>query len=157
MSNAKITFTPTTVTKTYPPHEFERWGREVFIYTNYPYAAPKLINAGHGWLEMERCTPILNLKPEDTLHHREHLWGLLSRIQDDGWNHRDIDLVNVVVHSERGPLLIDFENAAPTRSTLSVDQHGATRAGVQPAWAGKGPEGVWWNGPTNTCPGPWWR
>lgn len=157
MSNAQIKFTPTTVIKTYPPEELDRWGRELFAYTNLAHSTPQLINAGHGWIEMERCTPVTALHPSETIKHRELLWGRLSHIHDVGYWHCDIDLVNVVIHPERGPLILDFENLTPASTTRSYDQWGAEAVGVQPAWRGKGPSGVWWGSPSPTSPMNWWR
>lgn len=145
-----------TVRKVYEPDERQRAVREAFAYVTMPWATPRLVGYGDGWIEAERCTPILDLSRRDSVQHRDALWRLLERVHDAGWWHGDVSLVNVVVHVERGPLLIDWENLAPARSEVSYDLHGAHGAGVEPLWPTCGPEGIWWGGPNDLCPGAWW-
>ncbi|AVO21700.1 kinase [Mycobacterium phage MooMoo] len=132
------------------------WENELKAYRAMPWAAPKLVNYGPMWIETERCTPILNLHPNWSRRYAEPLWDLLAAIHDAGWWHCDPCLINVVIHPDRGVLLIDFENLTPATGTHSYDLYGAQAAGVPPAWEGQGPDGVYWGGPHDFCPGPYW-
>ncbi|QBP31580.1 serine/threonine kinase [Mycobacterium phage Cornucopia] len=132
------------------------WQKELDAYHAIPWAAPKLIGYGPMWIEVERCTPILNLHPEWSRRYAEPLWDMLAALHQAGWWHCDACLINVVVHPDRGVLLIDFEDLTPASSAVSYDLHGARAAGVEPAWPGVGSDGVHWNGPWTTCPGPYW-
>jgi len=156
MSHARVDMRFTTVHKVYPPAEREQWQREIFAYTNLDFATPALDGWGDCWLEMERCAPILELLPEQSVKYRQGLRDLLARLHEAGWWHRDVDLVNVVIHPARGPLLIDFENLTRAEGPVSYDLYGAQAAGMTP-WPGKGLDGVHWHGPTDTCPGRYWE
>jgi len=154
MGLATITIHQRTVHKQF--HQQTAWEKELHAYQTLPWATPKLINHGHMWIETERCTPILNLHPNWSRRYAEPLWDLLTCIHQSGWWHCDPCLINVVIHPDRGALLIDFENLTPATGDRSYDLHGARAAGVQPAWHGLGPDGVHWGGPWDTCPGPYW-
>lgn len=156
MSRAKVDMRFTSVHKVYPANEREKWQREIYAYTNLDFATPALDCWGDCWLEMERCVPILELPPEQSVKYRQPLRELLMQVHEAGWWHRDVDLVNVVIHPARGPLLIDFENLARAEGDVSYDLYGAQVAGSTP-WPGKGPDGVYWHGPTGTCPGRYWE
>ncbi|QBJ00918.1 hypothetical protein Henu3_gp90 [Mycobacterium phage Henu3 PeY-2017] len=132
------------------------WEKELQAYRTMPWATPKLIDFGPMWIETERCTPILNLHPNWSRRYAEPLWDLLAAIHAAGWWHCDPCLINVVVHPDRGVLLIDFENLTLATGDRSYDLYGARAAGVEPAWHGPGPDGVHWGGPWDTCPGPYW-
>lgn len=157
MSSASIDVRYLTVHKVYPARERERWQREIYAYTNLEFATPRLDCWGDGWLEMERCTPILDLGPERSRKYRDPLRRLVERVHEAGWWHCDVALVNVVIHPARGPLLIDWENLRPRTSSISYDLYGAGPAGIEPAWEVEGGNGVWWGGPWSMCPGRYWQ
>lgn len=156
MSAVAVVVESEVVRKTYGRDRWGRSAREVLAYSTLSWATPRLVAHGDGWIEVERCTPILDLPRRETVAHRDALWSLLQRVHDEGWWHGDASLVNVVLHPDRGPLMIDWENFTPATSDTSYDLHGALRAGVEPLWDTCGPEGVWWNGPNDYCPGAWW-
>lgn len=157
MGLAEVDIRYTTVHKVYPPGQIDRCAIEVSAYQTLDWATPKLMWHGENWLEMERCTPILDLEPEQTLRYKKPLRELIQAVHEAGWWHCDVALVNVVVHPTRGPLLIDWENARPASSDISYDLYGARSAGVDPAWPVRGDDGVSWNGPWDTCPGKFWK
>ncbi|AWH14493.1 kinase [Mycobacterium phage TChen] len=136
--------------------EARSWAKELHAYRTLPWATPKLLDYGPMWIEVERCTPILNLNPEWSRRYAEPLWDMLAALHQAGWWHCDACLINVVVHPDRGALLIDFENLTPAAGPVSYDLYGARAAGVEPAWSGMGADGVFWNGPHDFCPGPYW-
>lgn len=146
-----------TVHKVYPRKMRARAAREVEAYQAMPWATPRLDCYGEGWLETERCTPILELLPEQTLKYREPLRDLVKKVNTAGWWHCDISLENVVIHPVRGVLLIDWEMATRAKSEVSYDLYGARAAGVSDdVWEPHQPDGVWWGGPWPLCPGPYW-
>lgn len=159
MGLARIEPRYTTVLKDYRDHADgqQRWQNEITAYTQLGWAAPKLLCSNPYWLEMERCTPILDLTRDQSTKYRQPLRDLLQAIHDAGYWHRDISLVNVVIHPARGPLLIDWENLTPATGSISYDLYGARLAGVEPAWDAPGGNGVWWGGPWDTCPGLYWK
>lgn len=158
MGLATVDVRHATVLKDYKDHPDgpTRWEREVRAYTEVPWAAPKLLWSNEYWLETERLTPILDLGPEASRKYREPFRELLHRLHDEGWNHGDVDLVNVVIHPVRGPLLIDWEGAGPAVGDVSYDLYGARAAGVEPRWKGKGPDGVFWGSSSATTPKNYW-
>ncbi|AYD86927.1 kinase [Mycobacterium phage MilleniumForce] len=103
------------------------WEKELQAYRTMPWATPKLIDFGPMWIEVERCTPILNIHPNWSRRYAEPLWDLLAAIHAAGWWHCDPCLINVVVHPDRGVLLIDFENLTLATGNRSYDLYGATR------------------------------
>src|SRR5699024_11759627 len=119
-------------------------------------ATPELFCHGEFWIEMERLTPILDLGSDRSRKYRDPLRRLLSRLHESGWWHCDVDLVNVVVHPARGPLLIDWENLREAEGSISYDLYGADTAGVEPAWGGHGGSGGWWDSLSPTSPGNYW-
>lgn len=147
-----------TVHKVYPPDMHERAAREVRIYQELPWATPRLDCYGEGWLEMEKCTPILDLLPEQSVKYREPLRDLLRRVHEAGWWHMDVCLRNVVIHPVRGVLLIDWEGATRATSNISPDLYGARAAQIplEDVWEPQRPDGVWWGGPWDDCPGRYW-
>lgn len=158
MSHAQINLRYDTVEKIYPRDEALKWGREIEVYTQIPWATPQLMWWGDCWLEMERCLPILELGPEASVKYRQPLRDLLQKVHEAGYWHRDIDLVNVVVHPTRGVLIIDWENMCRSSGDVSYDLYGARTAGVKPAWFGKkGPDGQFWHGWSKTSPDNYWR
>lgn len=157
MSDATLDLRYLTVLKDYPEAEHNRWEREIFAYTHLPWATPELRWHNPRWLEMERLLPILDLTPTQSAHYRAPLRALLQRLHDAGWWHCDVALCNVVIHPARGPLLIDWENLRPAQGGVSYDLYGATAAGVTPRWDVTGDNGVWWDGPWDTCPGKYWN
>lgn len=146
-----------TVLKDFKDTDRSRYFRELKAYEDLPWATPKLVCHGEFWIEMERCTPILNLSKEQSDRYTEPLRELVQRVHDAGWWHCDICLVNVVIHPVRGPLLIDWENMQPANGPVSYDLYGPSTAGVEPSWNVDGGNGVWWGGPWSTCPGPYWE
>ncbi len=155
MSNAIL---HNTITKVYPPEDTDKYRKELFFYQNFQGFAPKLIAFGKNALIMEKCTPIMEI--EGSARYAEQLLELLQRLHEAGANHRDIALSNVVVKDDK-VLLIDWESATTDISKISVDLRGAREAGVPPL---KSPnpetdyteDGIWWNGPWEHCPGPYW-
>jgi hypothetical protein len=144
-----------TIHKAYPQRHRDRAIREIAAYQALPWATPKLDCSGENWLEMERCTPLLELLPGQTVKYRDPLRELVKAVHDAGWWHCDLQLGNVVVHPVRGVLLIDWENARPASSEVSYDLYGARAAGVIDEVQHR-PDGVWWGGPLDTCPGRYW-
>src|SRR5690625_962607 len=154
MSSSKLDFRWLTVLKDYPEKEHERWEREVWAYQNLSWATPKLDGFNPRWIEMERLVPILDLPYDVARKYRDPLRELLVALHNEGWWHCDVALVNVVIHPTRGPLLIDWENLRERTGEVSYDLYGARLAGIDPAWPVEGGEGVWWGGPWDMCPGP---
>lgn len=159
MGLATIDLRYATVLKDYKDHPGDgakRWANEMFAYEHLSFATPEILCAGEYWLEMERLTPILEMTREQSAKYREPLRELLSRIHEAGYWHGDCALLNVVVHPVRGPLLVDWENLMPVSSDVSYDLYGARAAGVPQPWPVEGGDGVWWGGPWDMCPGPYW-
>jgi hypothetical protein len=133
-----------------------RHARELLAYSVVPFATPKLLASGDDWIESELCTPIL--KVPNSRKYLDSLRLLLHQVHDAGWWHGDAALVNVVVHPERGVLLIDWEALSPAAADRSYDLYGPRAVGVQPIWTPDGyDDGVWWNEPWDICPGKYWR
>jgi len=150
MSGASLDFRHLTVLKDYGEKEHERWEREVFAYQNIPWATPTLDGFNPRWLEMERLVPLLDLPYDVSVKYRDPLRELLVALHEEGWWHCDVALCNVVIHPVRGPLLIDWKNLRERTSDVSYDLYGARLAGVT-----EGDNGVWWGGPWDMCPGPY--
>src|SRR5690606_37126671 len=119
-----------TVHKVYPPDMHERAAREVRSYQELPWATPRLDCYGEGWLEMEKCTPILDLLPEQSVKYREPLRDLLRRVHEAGWWHMDVCLRNVVSPPLRGGLLLDWAGGTPAVPVTSP-----ARCPVRAGWA----------------------
>jgi len=120
--------------------------REVLAYVEMPWATPAIQWNGALWLEMERCTPILDYPVSQSKQWAKPLRRLVERVNKAGWWHCDLSLVNVVVHPQRGPLLIDWEHLSPALSPVSYDLYGAQAAGVPPKHPKiPGDTGACWN------------
>lgn len=157
MGLAAIDFRYETVHKVYPPGH-PGWACEIAAYEAVPWAAPRLMWYGEGWLETERCVPLLSLEYDQTLKYRDPLRELLVNLHEAGWWHCDAALVNVVIHPSRGVLLVDWENAQRATSDLSYDLYGARLAGEvdKEMPASHRPDGVWWSGPWKESPAIYW-
>lgn len=156
MGTARVELRDNTVLKDYKDADHERYNKEIAAYTALSWATPKLLWHGEHWLEMERLTPILELPAATALKYRAPLRDLLQRVHQAGWWHGDCDLVNVVIHPTRGVLLVDWENACPSTGGISYDLYGARAAGIEPIWAGKGLDGVYWGSGSLTSPKNYW-
>ena len=156
MGEAQVDLRPTTVHKVYPEHLRFKAQHETFFYTELDWATPKLLYSGEGWLETERLTPILELPKDLSRKYEKPLRDLVSAVNDAGFWHCDVCLVNVVIHPMRGPLLVDWENARASESEISYDLYGAELAGAEVTYEPHRPNGVWWDGPWRTCPGVYW-
>jgi tRNA A-37 threonylcarbamoyl transferase component Bud32 len=146
------------IIKKYTERLRERFQNELIIYQSFPEYAPDLIAFDEERLILiiEKCTPILDIP--DNEKYRDELWNLLEALHNEGVNHRDVSLVNVVVHDTRGVLLIDFEHATFDIGTKSIDLYGCIEAGV-PNTIGDvyGENGIWWGGNHhNLTPGQYW-
>src|SRR5690606_36591807 len=106
---AQVDRRPTTVHKVYPEHLRFKAQHEIFFYTELDWAAHKLLYSRDGWQETERLTPILQLHKDLSREYEAPLRDLVSGVNDAGFWHCDVWLVNVVIHPMRGPLLIDWE------------------------------------------------
>jgi len=146
-----------TVIKTYQPKHRNLWAREVLAYKELPWACPKLINYNDCQLEIERCVPILELSPVESLKYRDDLWLLLENIHKAGWWHCDANLVNVVIHYTRGVLLIDWENLRKRTSDVSYDLYGAVAANAEVEYKPHRPDGVFWSSGTKTSAANYWK
>lgn len=156
MGLARVEERFTTVLKDYKDTDRERYNFELYAYQSLSWATPELFCHGEFWIEMERLTPILDLGPDRSRKYRDPLRRLLSRLHESGWWHCDTDLLNVVVHPVRGPLLIDWETLREAEGPISYDLYGADTAGVEPTPVGHSGSDVWWNGPSPTSPGNYW-
>lgn len=156
MGVADVDVRPTTVLKDYKNCRDRQlyWEREMTAYTTLDWATPRLMYSGEYWIEMERCTPILELGQDLSRKYRDPLRELLQAVHDAGYWHRDIDLSNVVVHPSRGPLLIDWEWFCESSGPLSYDLWGHEAAGVDPAWSDWS---VSWNNGGPNIPGKFWN
>lgn len=157
MGYAEIDLRYTTVLKDYKGTDRGRYYKEIEAYTELSWATPKLVVHNEFWLEMERHVPILELTPNLSRKYKEPLRELLQAVHDAGYWHGDCDLVNVVIHPLRGPLLIDWENLTKASGSVSYDLYGASAAGVDELWKTPHGNGVWWNGPSPTSPGRYWK
>lgn len=157
MGTARVEIRETTVLKDYKDTDHHRWHNEIKAYSELSFATPRLLWSAPHWIEVERHTPILDLPKEESIKYKDQLWELLQKIHDSGYWHCDVDLVNVVVHPIRGVLLIDWENLMPSKGDISYDLYGAQLAGVDPAWEGKGIDGVSWRSASNTSPKNYWN
>lgn len=157
MGLAKVDIRETTVLKDYKDTDRDRYHKELKAYSELDFATPRLLWHGEFWIEMERCLPILDIDKKKSRDHIDSLRNLLQKIHDAGYWHCDVDLVNVVVHPIRGVLLIDWENLMPSKGDISYDLYGAQLAGVQPAWEGKGIDGVSWRSESKTSPKNYWN
>jgi len=146
-----------TVVKTYKKSERCHWFREVLAYKELSWACPKLLSYEDRVLEIERCVPITDLSPAESLKYRDDLWYLLEGIHKAGWWHCDANLINVVVHYTRGVLLIDWENLRRRTSDVSYDLYGAVKANAQVEYEPHRPDGVHWNSGTDTSPANFWK
>lgn len=152
-----LEFEPDRVIKRYPAMIRHRLDVEVAAYRACAWAAPALLWVTPDAICMERCTPLLDA-PRDPAHAAQ-LRSLLERLHASGWAHRDVSAPNIVVHPERGVLLIDWETAGrcdPTRP--SYDLHGAAAAGFPAELLPlhQRPDGVWWGGPGYDAPAKYW-
>ena len=116
--------------KVFPWESRALCAREILAYLELPWATPAIQWNGGLWLEIERCTPILEYPPERSRQWAGQLKDVITRVNQAGWWHRDVSLVNVVIHHERGPLLIDWEHLSPALSGVSYDLYGAEKAGA---------------------------
>lgn len=114
-----------------------RFAEELRFYLLVPWAAPELHDFGDDWLEIER----VHKRP--TAADKPALRALLDALHHEGVNHRDAHIKNIVVHEQRGPLLIDWEAATDRPCTLSYDLHGPQPTCTQPEWQAGPP--MWWN------------
>lgn len=143
--------------KQYPEDIHHKFEREVFAYTELSEFVPRLIAHGYDWILVEGCTPLLSLHPRDSLKYRDDIYDLLKRFHERGYWHRDACVINIVIHPERGPLLIDFEHMVEATSNVSYDLCGAAASGSEPAW-GQDWDGVWWGSEdTVWSPKRWWE
>ncbi|WP_431870783.1 glycosyltransferase [Nocardiopsis eucommiae] len=155
---AHVEVLPDRVIKRYPPGGEAALAREVAAYERLPWAAPALLAVDAHTLEIERCTPILDTPPDPA--HAGRLRALLERVHDAGWVHGDVSLINVVLHEERGPLLIDWETSGPAHPGLpSYDLFGGEASHCPPERIPphQRPHGVWWGGPSLQAPAHHWR
>ena len=152
MSADGVVFGNDTVVKHYQPGTEILGVHEVWYYHVIPWATPALLNYGPGWIEIERCTPLLDLDRETARSYRNNLWNLLNSIHEVGFWHRDIILRNVVVHPQRGILRIAWETATTATSSVSYDLSGAQAAGVESAHPARSLDGVWWGAPEDLSP-----
>lgn len=154
-ARTKIHFWSGRVRKFYHPDYVDRWAREVMAYRMLEDFSPRLLAVGDRYLDVERHPPIIEVELD--YRHADALWDLLERLHASGWWHGDIALRNVVLHPQRGPLLIDLETTMPAVSDASYDLYGARAAGTATRHEAAGPDGVWWGGPWKDCPGVWWK
>lgn len=157
MTRPVVTHITNGYLKKYPTEPHEPMAREIFVYTELKEFVPRLIDHGEDWLLVEGCTPILALHPRDSFQYAQGFRELLQELHNRGYWHRDAAVVNMVIHPERGPLLIDFENLTEAVGDISYDLYGAKAAGVFPAW-GDDENGVYWDSEsTPWAPGFWWE
>lgn len=157
MGHARIEKRVTTVLKDYAGTDRSRYFKEVTAYTDLDWATPELKWHGEFWIEVERLTPILEITPSQSKKYEKPLRDLLQAVHEAGYWHGDCDLVNVVLHPVRGPLLIDWENLSESSGEVSYDLYGASAAGIPELWETKNGEGVYWSGTSPTCPANYWR
>lgn len=138
----------------------DKYKNELFFYKNYKDYTPSLIayNDDSMTLVIEACTPILEI-PNNSIYS-DKLRDLLEGLHNDGANHRDVALINVVVKDDR-VLLIDWESARLVKDdSKSWDLYGATNSSLEPDpfWLNDyGANCVWWGGPWDICPGKYWN
>lgn len=157
MGHARIEERFTTVLKDYAGTDRARYFKEIEAYKKLDWATPQLMYHGEFWLEMERLVPILDLTPAQSKKYEKPLRDLLQSVHSAGYWHGDCDLVNVVIHPVRGPLLIDWENLTPSSGEVSYDIFGARAAGIDELWSTESGDGVHWYGSSPTCPGNYWK
>lgn len=147
---------PTVYVKTYArgsATDLRAYQSELCAYLTIPWATPRLLSGEDNILTMERLTPVLELPIDVSRKYKEPLRRLLQDIHDAGFWHRDVDLSNVVIHPERGPLLVDWEWFTGAHGPVSYDLYGHAAAMADPAW---GDWSVSWNNGSNTIPGKYW-
>ena len=159
MIRSRVEILDVRVIKTYTPEHEAKFMVELRCYQNLSFATPALISHSieRRELVIERLTPILEV--EKNIRYKPQLWNLLQKIHDNGWWHRDIALRNVVVHPERGVLLIDWESAIRATSDVSYDQWGAVAAGYPEHKINRintRPTGIYWFFDWNECPNKYW-
>ena len=142
--------------KKYPSSARSGFECELFAYTELSEFTPRLIDHGDLWILVEGCTPLVYYRPEDSFWLVDRLKNLYQRLHDAGYWHRDCAVVNVVVHPERGPLLIDFEHLTSAVSDVSYDLQGPAAAGVLPAWGGDWGDMWWGSEESHWSPRMWW-
>lgn len=146
------------IVKQYPPEREHNFRNELYFYRHYPRFCPELLmyDETNRILVIEKCYPIIEVP--NSIMYKQPLWDLLELFHKSGANHRDISLVNVVVHNTRGVLLIDFEHATEKIGTKSIDLFGCIEAGVKNEIGDcYGPNGIWWHGTHHDCtPGRFW-
>lgn len=152
---SKVEMRDDCVLKKYDKEDAVLYHNEKYFYLRYQRYHPRLywFDDNTRTLCIERCIPIMDIK--DNIVYRDRLWQLLSDLHDEGVNHRDVALVNVVVKDDK-VLLIDWESATKNIGSVSADLYGQDTAGLTHHWD-YGPEGVWWGGPWDICPAMYWK
>src|SRR5690606_41561376 len=108
---AQVDLRPTTVHKVYPEHLRFKAQHEIFVYTELDWATPKLLYSGEGWLETERLTTILELPKDLSRKYEKPLRDLVRAVNDAGFWHCEVCLLNWVMHPMLGSLLIEWATA----------------------------------------------
>ena len=150
------------VVKRFNKEYADRFNNELECYQTLSFACPALLNADADTLtlEIEKCTPILTYSASRSRKWMQPLWDLLEKVHDNGRWHRDIALRNVVVHRERGVLLIDWEVSTLASGNKSLDLYGAVVAGL-PAdeieLVDRRPTDVYWYFDWSECPEMYWN
>lgn len=137
-SKHTVTLEQGSILKTFTAPEACR--RELEAYRLVPWAAPKLLSHEDMRIRLEPCGVRLKRR------HEPELRNLLEKIHAAGINHRDAHVGNVVVHRERGPLLIDWEHSTTSIGAVSYDLHGPEVSGVPDSEWHIGPP-MWWSAP----------
>jgi tRNA A-37 threonylcarbamoyl transferase component Bud32 len=145
------------VIKRYLLHHKSRYEKEKYVYQNYGYFTPELIafNDNNLTLVIEKCTPLLDVK--NNIKYKDKLWDKLQKLHEVGINHMDISLANVVVHKDRGVLLIDWEMSQDFIGKKSVDLYGAKKSGIQKYNSRVEDNNVCWSGPHSLTPKIYWK
>ena len=138
-----------------------RFTSELIGYANCYWAAPELLSVDMRRMQLtiEKCVPIDQI-PKDR-QHAFQARQLLANLHESGWNHRDCAVINMVMHENRGILLIDWETVwlvPDPENQLSCDLYGALAAGFDQNQIPikQRPNGVWWGSGRASDPGVYW-
>lgn len=158
----EVTKVGDSVFKRYNKGYEHKFFNELNAYQEVSFASPKLLSYDTDalTLEIEYCTPILSINKDESRKYMQPLWDLLKRIHDVGRWHRDIALRNVVVHDERGVLLIDWESSTQSFGSKSLDLYGAVEVGISPdeiERVGARPTDIYWYFDWDECPEKYWK
>lgn len=132
----------------------EAASREHFFYTNYAWAAPRVLGFDGLVLSIERLPLVVDDRSWKPV---KEMMELLLTLFEEGVHHRDVHAGNLV-RGPDGPLLIDWETAVLfDGAPVSYDLAGPTLSGVPKPAEHANCGAQWWgSGSTELALERWW-